>query len=64
LIWGIIEITNTIKYFINYTAIPLVPNNIVIYSNSNPADFIAFKYRRDILDEKNTIIGDASYDVK
>ena len=58
------KITNTIKYFINYTAMPLVPNNIVLYSNSNPTDFIAFKYRRNILDEFNTIIGDASYDIK
>jgi hypothetical protein len=56
--------TNIINYFINYTSLPIVPNNIVIYSNSNPVDFIAFKYRRDILDENATIIGDASYDVQ
>ena len=53
-----------INYYIDYTAIPVAPNNIVIFSSSDPTVFIAFKYSRDILDYNNNVIGNAVYDVK
>lgn len=52
-----------IDYYIDYTSAPIPPNNIIIYSVPG-IDFIAFRYRRDILDNKNNIIGDSYYDIK
>jgi hypothetical protein len=60
------KIPKNIKYYIDYTAPPIAPNDFVKYSSSTISEtqFIAFKYRRDILDYNNNVIGNAFYDVK
>lgn len=58
------KLPKDLNYYIDYTAIPVAPNNFVEYSDSDPTVFIAFKYRRDILDYNNMVIGNAVYDVK